>query len=133
MKQKRHGHEGEVALKLDISKSYDRVRWDFLQGHMVSIGFSDKWIKWVMMCVTTVSYSISFQGSSVGPILPKRGLRQGDPLSPYLFLLCVEVLSLSLKNAASSGLIHGCCISNTAPSVTYLLFTDDRFLFVKLL
>lgn len=60
------------------------------------------------MCVKTVSYSISFQGSLIGPILPERGLRQGDPLSPYLFLLCVEGLSLELRNAAENGSIKGC-------------------------
>lgn len=98
---------------------------------MTAMGFSEKWIKWIMVCVTTVSYFITFQGSSIGPITPNRGLRQGDPLSPYLFLLCVEGLSLSLKKAAGNGVIHGCCISPTAPSITHLLFADDSFLFFK--
>ncbi|KAL8111232.1 hypothetical protein AgCh_019083 [Apium graveolens] len=131
MKRKNGGQEGEVALKLDISKAYDRVRWDFLRSRMRLMGFSERWIKWIMLCVTTVSYSISFQGSMVGPIMPGRGLRQGDPISPYLFLLCVEGLSLALKSAATRGIISGCCISNSAPSVTHLLFADDSFLFFK--
>lgn len=95
------------------------------------MGFSEKRIDWVMLCVKMVSYSISFQGSLVGPIVPKRGLRQGDPLSPYLFLLCVESLSLALKNVAGSADIHGCRICSSAPSVTHLLFVDDSFLFFK--
>lgn len=98
---------------------------------MKVMGFADKWIRWVMMCVTTVSYMISFNGSSVGPVKPKRGLRQGDPLSPYLFLFCVEGLSQSLSKAANEGIITGCQICSNAPRVTHLLFADDSFLFFK--
>lgn len=72
-----------------------------------------------------------FNGDQVGPIQPKRGLRQGDPLSPYLFLLCVEGLSWSLKQAAEEGRINGCKIHVQAPAVTHLLFADDSFLFCK--
>lgn len=82
-------------------------------------------------CVSFVSYSISFQGSMIGPINPTRGLRHGDPLSPYLFLLCVEGLSLSLKFAASNTSIQGCRICPQAPAITHLLFADDSFLFFK--
>lgn len=131
MKRKTSGEEGEIALKLDISKAYDRVSWNYLRRRMISMGFSSKWISWMMMCVTTVSYNISFQGLIIGPIIPSRGLRQGDPLSPYLFLLCVEGLSLSLKAAAGSGLIHGCRICSQAPEITHLLYADDSFLFFK--
>lgn len=82
-----------------------------------------------MLCVSTVSYSVCFNGDYVGPITPKRGLRQGDPLSPYLFLFCVEGLSLSIREAATTGKIRGCKISTNAPAVTHLLFADDSFLF----
>lgn len=67
----------------------------------------------------------------MGPINPKSGLHQGDPLSPYLFLFCVEGLSLSISKAAGMDRIHGCKISSSAPAVTYLLFADDSFLFYK--
>lgn len=76
MKQKKRGAEGEVALKIDVSKAYDRVDWGFLKNQMQRMGFLKKWIDWVMLCVTTVSYSINFNGSQVGPITPRRGLRQ---------------------------------------------------------
>ncbi|WOH00018.1 hypothetical protein DCAR_0519374 [Daucus carota subsp. sativus] len=131
MKRKSTQEEGGVALKLDISKAYDRVSWGYLENKMLLMGFSNKWIKWMMLCVTTVSYSISFQGSTIGTIIPKRGLRQGDPLSPYLFLLCVEGLSLGLKQAGEDNRITGCRVANSAPLVTHLLFADDSFLFFK--
>lgn len=131
MKRKNNGQEGEVALKLDISKAYDRVSWNYLRKRMIMMSFSEIWIRWIMLCVTTVSYSISFQGSTIGPIIPRRGLRQGDALSPYLFLICVEGLSLALKSYAANGGIKGCCIGQSAPSVTHLLFADDSFLFFK--
>lgn len=84
-----------------------------------------------MRYVTTVSYDVCYNGLTIGPITPKRGLRQGDPLSPYLFLFCVEGLSNFLDNASEEGRIHGCRISQTAPEVSHLLFADDNFLFFK--
>lgn len=131
MKRKNYGNEGEVALKLDVSKAYDRVNWVYLKSRMIEMGFSEKWINWVMLCVTTVSYSICFNGSNVGHIVPRRGLRQGDPLSPYLFLLCVEGLSNTITQAARDGRITGSKVSPHAPAITHLLFADDSFLFFK--
>lgn len=84
-----------------------------------------------MRCVSTVSYDISFNGSTIGPIYPKRGLRQGDPLSPYLFLFCVEGLSNMLDKAEEDRTINGCQIAPSAPIVSHLLFADDSFLFFK--
>lgn len=129
MKRKTNGDN--VALKLDISKVYDRVSWVYLRNRMVAMGFSPKWIQWMMLCVTSVSYSICFQGSNIGPIIPKRGLRQGDPLSPYLLLLFVEGLSLFLKAAADRSSITGCHICPQDPAITHLLFADDSFSFFK--
>lgn len=131
MKLKNKGHEGDVALKLDISKAYDRVNWQYLRQMMLNMGFSLKWIRWIILCVTSVNYMISFNGSLVGPIIPRHGLRQGDPLSPYLFLFCVEGLSHKLKEAAELGQVNGCQITVNAPRITHLLFADDNFLFFK--
>lgn len=71
MKRKTSESEGNVALKLDISKAYDRVSWSYLKNRMLFMGFSSRWIHWMLMCVTYVSYSISFQGSNIEPIVPK--------------------------------------------------------------
>lgn len=131
MKRKHSGGIGEVALKLDISKAYDRVDWDFLNARMHQMGFCSKWIQWIMLCVKTVNYSFCFNGSIIGPVKPKRGLRQGDPLSPYLFLFCVEGLSRAINQAEERKHIHGCKVSRSAPPVTHLLFADDSFLFFR--
>ena len=128
---RKRGQDGEIALKLDISKAYDRVDWAYLHQRMVSMGFCEGWIKWMMRCVTTVVYEFCFNGMTVGPIVPGRGLRQGDPLSPYLFLFCVEGLSNTLDKAAEREEITGCRVSASAPEITHLLFADDSFLFFK--
>lgn len=90
---------------------------------MLRIGFVQKWVKWVMLYVTTVSYNISVNGDQVGPLNPSRGLRQGDPLSNYLFLLCAEGLSSLIIQVESRGKIHGCKVSRGAPSITHDLLS----------
>ena len=86
------------AYKLDLSKAYDRVDWRSLQGIMQKLGFAEQWIHWTMSCITSVWYSICFNGVLLDSFAPSRGLRQGDPLSPYLFLFVVEWLSCILNN-----------------------------------
>ena len=79
-----------MAMKLNISKAYDRVEWPFLKCIMTRLGLPEVWIDRVMTCVTTPSFLVRINGKAYGNITPYRGIRQGDPLSPYLFLLCVE-------------------------------------------
>jgi len=131
MKTKTKGKEKSVALKLDISKAYDRIDWAYLRDVMSKMGFSEKWIKWIMMCVETVDYSVILNRGMVGPIIPALGLRQGDPLSPYLFILCAEGLSALIRNAENRGDLQGVRICRIAPRVSHLLFVDDCFLFFQ--
>jgi hypothetical protein len=93
------GKQGFMALKLDISKAYDLVEWNFLEAIMRKIGFTYQWVQLIMKCVRTVTYRVLINGQPHGRILPTRGIRQGDPLSPYLFLICAEGLSHLLRKA----------------------------------
>lgn len=95
------------------------------------MGFCSKWINWLMLCVNTVSYEVCFTSTSIGPIIPKCRLRQGDLLSPYLFMLCIEGLSNSLNQATRNGVMNGCRISPSAPVISHLFSADDSFLFFK--
>lgn len=75
LKRKRQGNEGVATLKIDIAKAYDRVEWDFLRAIMLKMGFAAEWVQLIMLCITTVSYSVLRDGNKVGPINPSRGLR----------------------------------------------------------
>jgi hypothetical protein len=122
---------GFMGIKLDMSKAYDRVEWGFLEEVMKKMGFPNRWINWVMECVRSVTYSIIVNGQPVGHIKPMRGLRQGDPISPYLFLICAEALSAMLNQAEVRGVISGVPTSKRGPKISHLFFADDSLLFCK--
>ena len=127
----RQGKRGYLALKLDTSKAYDRVEWSFPKQIMFKLGFDSSWTDLILSCVTSVTYSFLVNGSTTGYISPSRGLRQGDPISPYLFLICAEGLTSLIPCYEHLGLIHGVSICREAPSITHLLFADDNFIFLK--
>ncbi|KAA3461612.1 reverse transcriptase [Gossypium australe] len=129
LKMKKKGRKGNFALKLDMSKAYNRVEWDFLAGMMKALGFNDDRLVLIMRCVTSVSYSVSFNGMSSDYFHPTRGLRQGDPLSPYLFLLCAEGFSTLLEDAKKNGRMRGAPIGRERFTINHLFFADDCILF----
>jgi len=98
---------------------------------MIKMGFNQKWIQLMVMCIESVDYSVLVNGEHVGPVIPGRGLRQRDPFSPYLFIICAEGLSSLIRNAKESGTISGTSICRGVPSVSHLLFADECFLFFK--
>ena len=96
---------------------------------IVRLGLPDVWVDRVMTCVMTPSFLVRINGRAYGSITPSRGLRQGDPLSPYLFLICAEGFSSLLAKAEREGHIHGVSICRRAPTISHLLFADNSLLF----
>ncbi|KAL6878487.1 hypothetical protein ACP4OV_012657 [Aristida adscensionis] len=131
MMNKRVGDTGFAAIKLDMSKAYDKVEWHFLRDMMTRMGFDQRWISLIMKCVMSVSYKIKVNGILSEAFVPERGLRQGDPLSPYLFLICAEGFSALLHQAEMDGSIKGVKICPNAPSISHLLFADDSLLLIR--
>ena len=98
---------------------------------MSKLGFSDVWIKRIMTCVSTPSFSVCINGKAFGNIKPTRGLRQGDPLSPYLFLLCAKGFTALLTKEEVERRLHGVSIGRRAPTISHLLFADDFLPFCR--
>jgi hypothetical protein len=130
--QKNKDNKGRYcAYKLDIAKAYDRVDWNYLEGTLRKLGFTEIWIKWVMSCVKSVNYTVRLNGNLLQKFSPTRGLRQGDPLSPYLFLFVGEGLSRLLQREIESNQIQEIKICRQSPGISHLLFADDCLLFFK--
>ncbi|XP_074290549.1 uncharacterized protein LOC141617264 [Silene latifolia] len=127
----RYGRQALCAFKADMSKAYDRVRWDFLEAVLVRYGFPQSLITLMMNCFTSVSYEILMNGIPLPQFKPQCGLRQGDPLSPYLFIICMEVLSRNIAQANELRLIHGIQLVREVRPITHLLFADDSIFFFK--
>ena len=120
-----------MAIKLDMSKAYDRVEWGYLENVIRKMGFNKRWIGLIMVCVKTITYSIMVNGEPQGLIHPTRGIRQGNPLSPFLFLLRTEGLHGLIQLATSAGDIKGFSLCKRGPALTHLLFADDSLLFCR--
>ena len=121
-----------MALKLDMSKACDRLEWIFLQRIMEKMGFHPTWVGSIMECIKSVSYSILVNGEPKGHIIPTRGIRQGDPLSPYLFLLCSEGLNGLIEQAMAGNDIEGVALCRNGPKMSHLFFATIAFYFVGL-
>ncbi|KAL0401119.1 UNVERIFIED_CONTAM: putative mitochondrial protein [Sesamum latifolium] len=124
---------GHMMLKLDISKVYDKIEWSFLWAVLFKLGFPEQFVKLILICVSSVSYSFVMSGFSFGTVTPQRGLRQGDPLSPYLFLLCTEAISSLLQESEDKGHLKGVAVCRRGCEfrICYLLTTPSYV--VKLL
>ena len=114
-----------------MNKAYDRVEWGFLEKIMAKLGFDQRWIKLIMACVNSVRYTVRLNSTETDTFIPTRGLRQGDPLSPYLFLFVAEGLSSMIRGAEARGELEGVKVCRDAPMVSHLLFADDSLILMQ--
>ncbi|KAF7838898.1 ribonuclease H [Senna tora] len=121
MRSIRKGKAKWCALKLDIQKAYDKISWSFIEAVLTRMNFPALWIQYIMQCVTTVSYQLILNG----------GVRQGDPLSPYIFILCSNMLSCMITKEEKAKLWKGLKISIRAAPITHMMYADDTILFFE--
>ena len=122
---------GLMAIKLDLQKAYDRVNWKFIQTVLLHFGFNEVFTGWVTVCVSLESFEVLVNGGKTECFKPSRGLRQGDPLSPYLFILVQEILSRLIDHELKLKNINGIKTSISGPTITHVMYANDIVIFSK--
>ncbi|XP_026384062.1 uncharacterized protein LOC113279597 [Papaver somniferum] len=130
-RKRNNNKNGFMAIKLDLSKAFDRLECPFIIVVFKKLGFSEDWCHLIFQCISSVSYSVLVNGSPSDIFYPYRGIRQGDFLSPYIFILCMETLSQLLLKGEKDNLIQGFKLRNHSPSISHLFFADNCMLFMK--
>nr|XP_029145202.1 uncharacterized protein LOC114924525 [Arachis hypogaea] len=118
-----------VIIKLDFQKAYDKVRWNFVDLVLQKMGFGQRWRNWIRECVSTSSMSVLINGSPSKPFKMERGLRQGDPLSSFLFVLVAEVMHRMFREAVRNGRLSPLLVGRDHVELSHLQFADDTVLF----
>ncbi|TYK21642.1 LINE-1 retrotransposable element ORF2 protein [Cucumis melo var. makuwa] len=116
------------VIKLDIEKAFDKLNWRFIDFMLMKKGYPFRWRKWIRACISSVQYSIIINGRPRGKIQPSRGIRQGDPISPFIFVLAMDYISRLLNSVGEK--IKGMKMEGNI-NLTHLLFADDILLFVE--
>mgnify|MGYP003361698220 CR=1 FL=1 len=114
------GKVGHMILKIDLEKAYDRISWDFLRWVLMDIGMPSPLIQLIMFCITSTEMNVLWNGELTSDFKPTRGLRQGDPLSPSFFVLCLQKLEDMIDEAVNLGVWKPISLSQGGP-VPYLL------------
>ena len=121
---KRGGRTG-LCLKVDFEKAYDSVRWEFLYEMLHRMGFHSRWIMWIQGCLESATVSVLVNGSPTEEFKPSRGLRQGDLLAPFLFIVVTEGLAGLVRQAVKNNLLTGISIGRNEVAISILQFADD--------
>eukprot|EP00253_Pinus_taeda_P011321 PITA_11321 len=117
-----------MLMQLDLSKDFDKVNWNYLEAVLTAFGFDQRWNKWILALIKSSSFSILVNGSPSETFTPSRGIKQGDPLSPFLFVILMEGLSRLIHKAKEEGNIRGLRPLHSSPATTHQQFMDDTLL-----
>eukprot|EP00253_Pinus_taeda_P002817 PITA_02817 len=117
-----------MLLKLDLSKAFDRLIWNYIEKILLDFGFNASWVRWIMSLITFSFFYVLINGIPSETFHPTRGIRQGDPLSPFLFIIMVEGLGRSIKHAQQTAHLKGLSFHNS-PVFTHQQFVDDNMLY----
>ena len=121
-----------MALKLDMEKAYDKLNWNFIEAILTKFGFHKTWIKWTMACIRNASFSVLVNNVPGKPFSPSRGIRQGDPLSPYIFVIAMEYLARKLQAESLKPKSDiGIKLVPRSTSIPFLSFADDTLILAK--
>lgn len=120
-----------MSSKLHMSETYDRIEWEFVKGVLTAMGSPGQFVNLIMRCISSVSYQILINGQPSESFTPEKGLWQGDPISPYLFILCLDVLCGLLSKDVEERKIHGIKVAIKSPQISHLLFAYDSLLFAR--
>ncbi|QHN83565.1 uncharacterized protein DS421_20g705850 [Arachis hypogaea] len=123
--------KGTLTFKIDLEKAYDKVDWRFLESTLIAFGFPIITVNLIMTCVRASSLSIMWNGNRLDSFAPRRGLRQGDPMSPYLFVLCMERLTCYISHKVVEGVWKPVSVTRGGPKFSHLMFADDLLLFCQ--
>lgn len=119
-----------MILKIDLEKAFDQASWLYIRMLLTHLGFPNQVINWIMCCINLFSYNVLINGAATGFFHVERGLRQGFPLSPLLFLLVMEGLSRCLIEEMDRGRLRGIMITDNC-TLTHLIFVDDIIIFLN--
>ena len=120
-----------MAIKVDLEKAYDKLEWSFIRSMLIRANLPADLIDLIMRCVSTISTSILVNGEALDLIHPSKGIRQGDPLSPYLFIMCMDFLGQLIQEKCEAKRWQPVKASQSGPSFSHLFFVDDLVLFGK--
>ena len=123
--------QGFMALKINIEKAFDRLKWGFIYHELNWFKFPKDWINLIMSCISSSNHSVLVNGEKLNPFLPLRGIRQRGPLSQYIFILCMEYLAWLIQSKVTLGNQFGMKTSSEGPSFSHLFFAEDLIVFAK--
>ena len=129
--QRRKGKLGYMVIKVDFEKVYDTLNWSFMQSTSIDVGIQNNLIKLILECISSSTMSLLWNGGQTNSFKPSRVIHQGDPIFPYIFVLCIENLSQLINSIMEYKLLFPIKLARNGPLISHLCFANDIILFIK--